>query len=105
MSSTSMPAIAFHAGPFIVAGTPRDASRHTANQRAKYRVMAEIESPCNKVCVVDPARKLCIGCGRTLAEIAGWIGYTPEQRRRVMAALPDRLAALRSSRQNKTDAC
>jgi predicted Fe-S protein YdhL (DUF1289 family) len=51
-----------------------------------------IESPCNKVCVVDPASSLCIGCGRTLAEIAGWIGFTPDERRRIMAELPKRLA-------------
>jgi len=42
--------------------------------------------------------------GRTLAEIGGWIGFTPEERRRVMAELPARLAALRPSRQNNTDA-
>ena len=56
------------------------------------RAMAEIESPCNKVCVVDPASGLCVGCGRTLPEIGGWIGFTPEERRRIMAALPARLA-------------
>ena len=55
--------------------------------------MAEIESPCNKVCVVDAACGLCIGCGRTLAEIAGWIAMAPDERRRIMAELPARLAA------------
>ncbi len=63
--------------------------------------MADIESPCNKVCVVDPASRLCIGCGRTLAEIGGWIGFTPEERRRIMAELPARLAALPPSRKNR----
>jgi predicted Fe-S protein YdhL (DUF1289 family) len=67
------------------------------------RPMADIESPCNKICVVDPASKLCIGCGRTLAEIGGWIGFTPDERRLVMAELPARLAALRASRTNNTD--
>ncbi len=55
--------------------------------------MAEIESPCNKVCVVDPAVARCIGCGRSLAEIAGWIGYSADERRRIMADLPRRLSA------------
>jgi uncharacterized protein len=62
--------------------------------------VAEIESPCNKICVVDPATGLCVGCGRTLAEIGGWIGFTPEERRRIMAELPARLAAM-PSRQNR----
>jgi predicted Fe-S protein YdhL (DUF1289 family) len=56
--------------------------------------MADIETPCNKVCIVDPLSALCIGCGRTVAEIAGWIGFTAEERARVMAELPQRLAEL-----------
>jgi predicted Fe-S protein YdhL (DUF1289 family) len=56
--------------------------------------MAEIASPCNKVCVVDPHAALCIGCGRSLAEIASWIGFDADERRRIMAELPRRLAAL-----------
>lgn len=57
--------------------------------------MAEIETPCNKVCAVDPVSGLCVGCGRTVAEIAGWIGFTAADRARVMAELPQRLAKLR----------
>jgi predicted Fe-S protein YdhL (DUF1289 family) len=30
-----------------------------------------VESPCIKVCVLDAA-SVCIGCGRTIDEIAGW---------------------------------
>jgi predicted Fe-S protein YdhL (DUF1289 family) len=56
--------------------------------------MAEIASPCNKVCVVDPRAALCIGCVRSLAVIAGWIGLSSDDRRRIMAELPRRLAAL-----------
>lgn len=52
-----------------------------------------IESPCIAHCHLDPARGLCIGCGRTADEIGGWLAYTPQQRRHVMAALPARLAA------------
>jgi predicted Fe-S protein YdhL (DUF1289 family) len=65
--------------------------------------MADIESPCSKVCVVDEAAALCIGCGRTLAEIGGWIGFSPQELRRIKAELPARLAALRLSRQNRAD--
>jgi predicted Fe-S protein YdhL (DUF1289 family) len=56
--------------------------------------MADIETPCNKVCIIDPTYGLCIGCGRSGAEIAGWIGFTPDERRAVMAALPQRLALM-----------
>jgi predicted Fe-S protein YdhL (DUF1289 family) len=54
-----------------------------------------IESPCNKICTVDPTSGLCVGCGRSLTEIANWIRYSESERRRVMAELPTRLAALR----------
>jgi uncharacterized protein len=53
----------------------------------------DIESPCNKVCAVDPISALCVGCGRTLAEIAGWLGLSAPERVRIMAELPRRLAA------------
>jgi predicted Fe-S protein YdhL (DUF1289 family) len=53
--------------------------------------MADIDSPCNKVCAVDPISALCVGCGRTLAEIAGWIRFSADERARIMAKLPQRL--------------
>ena len=56
-----------------------------------------VETPCNKVCTVDPASSLCIGCGRSLAEIAGWLGVTDAERMRIIAELPARLARLNSS--------
>jgi predicted Fe-S protein YdhL (DUF1289 family) len=57
--------------------------------------LAAIETPCVKICVVDHNSGLCLGCGRTLGEIAGWSGLTGEERRRVMAELPQRLHAMR----------
>jgi predicted Fe-S protein YdhL (DUF1289 family) len=53
-----------------------------------------IESPCNKVCVLDPVTGFCIGCGRTGDEIGGWIGMTDAARAALVAALPDRLARM-----------
>ena len=50
-----------------------------------------MESPCIKVCVMDTARQLCTGCGRTLEEIAAWGQLSPLARRRIMAELPARL--------------
>jgi len=49
-----------------------------------------VATPCVKVCVVDGESGLCLGCYRTLNEIAAWGAFTPEQRDRVMAELPDR---------------
>jgi predicted Fe-S protein YdhL (DUF1289 family) len=55
---------------------------------------ANIESPCNKVCVMHPSLGLCIGCGRSLDEIARWSDFATAERARIMAQLPPRLAAL-----------
>jgi predicted Fe-S protein YdhL (DUF1289 family) len=51
-------------------------------------------TPCIKVCVIDAVSGLCAGCGRSLAEIGGWLGFSDAERRAVMAALPARLAGL-----------
>lgn len=53
-------------------------------------------SPCVGVCRMDEASGLCLGCGRTLAEIAGWGVMEDDPRARIMQALPARLEALRS---------
>lgn len=50
-----------------------------------------METPCIKICVYDPVRRLCTGCGRSLEEIAGWAELDEAQRARVMAELPARL--------------
>lgn len=49
-----------------------------------------IATPCVKVCVVEGASGLCLGCYRTLAEIGGWSALTDDQRAAVMADLPSR---------------
>jgi predicted Fe-S protein YdhL (DUF1289 family) len=53
-----------------------------------------IQSPCTKVCTVDPKSGLCRGCGRTLDEIAGWTALTDDERARIMIELPRRMARL-----------
>ena len=58
----------------------------------------EIESPCVKICVLHPEAKICVGCFRTLTEIAGWSGMTAEARREIMAELSDRAARLKRRR-------
>lgn len=49
-----------------------------------------IATPCVKVCAVDGATGYCLGCRRTLPEIAGWARLSDEERAAIMAALPDR---------------
>ena len=56
-------------------------------------LMPTIESPCVKVCTLDAQAGLCLGCGRTLDEIARWLAMTPVERAQIMADLPSRRAA------------
>ncbi|UAL12459.1 DUF1289 domain-containing protein [Caulobacter segnis] len=49
-----------------------------------------IVTPCVKVCAVDGTTGYCLGCRRTLPEIAGWARLSDEERAAIMAALPDR---------------
>jgi uncharacterized protein len=47
-------------------------------------------SPCISVCQIDPATGRCIGCHRTIDEIRDWIISTPEDRQKILDALPGR---------------
>lgn len=49
-----------------------------------------IATPCVKVCYVDGKSGLCLGCFRTLPEIARWSRFTDEERAVIMAELPTR---------------
>ena len=49
-----------------------------------------IATPCVKVCAVDGASGYCLGCRRTLPEIAGWARLSDAEREAIMTALPDR---------------
>jgi predicted Fe-S protein YdhL (DUF1289 family) len=52
-----------------------------------------ISTPCIKVCEIDPASRLCRGCGRSLDEIARWGSLTEAERIALMATLHERLKA------------
>jgi uncharacterized protein len=54
----------------------------------------DIETPCVKICVVEPETGFCIGCGRTRMEIAGWLTMLSTERTTVMQSLPERVATL-----------
>jgi hypothetical protein len=49
-------------------------------------------SPCIQVCAVSGVTGLCVGCGRTLKEIAAWGRLSEAERRAIMNELPARLA-------------
>ncbi len=56
--------------------------------------LPEIETPCVKVCVVDPETGFCIGCGRTRGEIGSWLGLTPDERHAIVQSLGERVETL-----------
>ena len=47
----------------------------------------EVGSPCISVCVMDPGLGYCIGCLRTLDEIADWINLDSAARLSVWDAI------------------
>ena len=61
-----------------------------------------IESPCILVCSIDMKTGFCFGCGRTRDEIAGWMDYTPETRRQLMAEMPGRLETVERKPRRET---
>ena len=50
------------------------------------------ETPCIAVCIMDPRTSLCLGCGRTLPEIARWHRMDTAERQAVMSQLAGRMA-------------
>jgi hypothetical protein len=54
--------------------------------------MHAVPSPCTGICTLDP-QDLCIGCGRTLSEIAEWSSAGPARQRGIAVAAAERLAA------------
>jgi predicted Fe-S protein YdhL (DUF1289 family) len=53
-----------------------------------------LETPCINICLLDAKSGLCVGCGRSGHEIAGWVDMTPTERRAIMAVLAGRLERL-----------
>ncbi|MGC1818430.1 MAG: DUF1289 domain-containing protein [Casimicrobiaceae bacterium] len=49
-----------------------------------------VASPCISVCRIDDANGLCVGCLRTLDEIAAWGALCDDARREVWVAIARR---------------
>jgi uncharacterized protein len=56
--------------------------------------LPDIETPCIKLCVLEPETGYCIGCGRTRAEIGSWLDFSAAERHQMMAVLEARVATL-----------
>ncbi|KQV34721.1 MULTISPECIES: DUF1289 domain-containing protein [unclassified Rhizobium] len=61
-----------------------------------------MESPCILVCSIDMKTGYCFGCGRTRDEIAGWMTYSSQERREIMAGLPARLETVERKPRRET---
>ena len=47
------------------------------------RTVEPVASPCVRNCCLDE-RDICLGCGRSLAEITAWSGSSDDQRRAIL---------------------
>ena len=65
-------------------------------------IEADVKTPCNRICALHPVSGLCIGCGRSVEEIAGWISFDDKERAAIMIRLPMRLAAMARPNINPT---
>jgi predicted Fe-S protein YdhL (DUF1289 family) len=66
----------------------------------------EVDSPCIKLCVVHPEERLCVGCYRSIEEIATWSRLSSEVRAAIIADLParaPRLVKRRGGRMGRLD--
>jgi len=66
--------------------------RHLRSMETAARAIA---TPCVRICVVDGESGLCLGCQRTLAEVAAWARFTDAERAEIMAVLPARRSRIR----------
>lgn len=53
----------------------------------------EPPSPCIRVCELDARTQTCRGCRRTLDEIAGWSGFSADEKRAILRKLEVRKRA------------
>ena len=54
----------------------------------------EQDSPCVRICVIHPEERLCVGCYRTIEEIANWSRLSKAERLAVTQDLPTRAPRL-----------
>lgn len=52
--------------------------------------MHTVPSPCNQICRIDAATSFCLGCKRTLTEIADWPMLGNGEKRALLKVLEQR---------------
>jgi predicted Fe-S protein YdhL (DUF1289 family) len=57
----------------------------------------QVPSPCINVCQMDQRSGLCLGCRRTLQEIAEWLEMTPEEKLATLERVEARRHSVRES--------
>lgn len=61
------------------------------NQPAQPTYAARrVMSPCKSICIMDRKSNLCVGCKRTIDEIARWPMMNDDDRRAIIDALKTR---------------
>jgi uncharacterized protein len=60
--------------------------------------MPKPQSPCQKICVMDPVHRICSGCGRTIQEIGNWMNFSDAERNEISKKLPARMKNLEGTR-------
>ena len=61
-----------------------------------------IVSPCVGVCQINAQTGFCLGCWRSLREVAHWSRYGDDEKRAVLQALHERRAAAGDGRRRVT---
>ncbi|MET0382648.1 MAG: DUF1289 domain-containing protein [Burkholderiaceae bacterium] len=62
-------------------------------RRREAAAASPVPSPCVDICRIDPATGRCLGCRRTLDEIAAWSRMDDAAKREVWRQLPGRAPA------------
>jgi uncharacterized protein len=52
-----------------------------------------VQSPCNKICTLN-AEGVCVGCGRSRAEIGAWSQLSEAEKAKVVKQAGERLAVV-----------
>ena len=62
----------------------------------------QIPSPCVGVCQINASTKYCLGCWRTLKEVAHWSRYSNDEKETLMTKLTERQRCHGSNKQRAT---
>ena len=62
----------------------------------------QIPSPCVGVCQINASTKYCLGCWRTLKEVAHWSRYSNDEKEILITELAERQKSLGSNKRRAT---